>query len=100
MIRDQVIAKLNAALPDLRREFGVRELSVFGSVARGDEDAASDVDVLVAFEPAARVTLSTLGNLADTLETLLARNVDVVEDHPRLRPVFRQLIQRDLLRVA
>lgn len=100
MVRDEVITKLREALPVLRREFGIRDLSVFGSVARGDDRPGSDVDVLVSFEPAARVTLSTLGRLADTLEVLLGRNVDVVEDHPRLRPVFRNLIHRDLRRVA
>ena len=100
MIRDQVISKLKAALPDLRREFMVQELYLFGSVARGDDRPDSDVDVLVEFAEEARPTLSTLGGLLDALEELLGRKVDVVENHPRLRPVFSDMIQQDKLRVA
>ena len=100
MMREEVMSTLRAALPELRRQFAVQELYLFGSIARGQDDNASDVDVLVSFEPHARVTLSTMGRLADALESLLGRGVDVVEDHPRLRPVFRDLIRRDLLRVA
>ena len=75
-------------------------LSLFGSVARGEERASSDVDILVSFEPTARVTLVTLSRLRDTLETLLGRPVDIVEDHPRLRPSLRRGIEQDRLRVA
>ena len=100
MFRDHAIATLKAALPELRREFKVQELYLFGSVARGDDRSDSDVDVLVDFEPSARPTLGTFGRMQDTLELLLGRKVDVVENHPRLRPVFRQLIQQDMLRVA
>jgi hypothetical protein len=100
MIRDQVIAKLKAALPDLRREFMVQELYLFGSVARGDDRPDSDVDVLVEFQLSARPTLSTFGRLQDRLEHLLGRGVDVVENHPHLRPAFRRVVEEERLRVA
>ena len=100
MLRDQVIAALRNAAPGLAREFGVASLSLFGSVARGEERASSDVDILVSFEPTARVTLVTLSRLRDTLETLLGRPVDIVEDHPHLRPSLRRGIEQDRLRVA
>ena len=34
----------------LRSEFGVAEIGIFGSVVRGEQDAGSDVDLLVSFE--------------------------------------------------
>jgi len=46
MRRDEAISRLRAAEPDIRA-FGVRNLYIFGSVARDDADGASDIDVFV-----------------------------------------------------
>lgn len=75
-------------------------MAIFGSAARGEAKAGSDVDVLVTFDPSAKVTLFTLARLQRRLEELLGRKVDVVEDHPGLRSAFRSAIQRDLRHVA
>ena len=50
---------------------GVQELSVFGSVARGEATAASDVDVLVDFEPQLTVGFFRICELRYRLEDLL-----------------------------
>ncbi len=97
---DDILARLREAMPALQREYGVRTLAVFGSVARGADAPGSDVDVLVEFEPDAVVTLLTLAGLQLDLQETLGREVDVVEDHPRLRPAFRAGIEEDLVRVA
>jgi predicted nucleotidyltransferase len=55
---------------------GARSISVFGSVARGEERPESDVDFLVEFEAGA--SLLNLMSLQDDLEALLGCNVDVV----------------------
>lgn len=100
MDRDTVISRFRDALPALRQRHGVAELGLFGSVARGSDEASSDVDVLVRFLPGANPTLLTLSALACDLEDLLGRPVDLVEDHDGLRPEFRATVQRDLIRVA
>ena len=53
-----------------------RAIYVFGSVARGEMRADSDVDFLVDFEPGS--SLFDLMRLSDELEALLGRSVDVV----------------------
>lgn len=58
-----------------RRHKG-RSVAVFGSVARGEERAGSDVDFLVEFEPGS--SLFGLMDLEDELAKLLAVSVDVV----------------------
>jgi len=54
---------------------GARNVRIFGSVARGEADDASDVDFLVEFEPT--VSLFDHASLLVDLEDLLGRKVDV-----------------------
>lgn len=61
----------------LAARHGARRLQVFGSFARGEACAGSDVDFLVELGPGA--TLIDLGSLQMDLQDLLGRKVDVVE---------------------
>lgn len=67
----------------------VRNLALFGSVVRGDFHPDSDVDVLVEFEPGARVGFLALGRMQRELSALFGRPVDLV---PRdgLKPIIRE----------
>ena len=55
----------------------IRRLSFFGSVLRGDFGPSSDVDVLVEFEPGARVGLIRLSGLELELGHIIGRKVDL-----------------------
>lgn len=75
--------ELNELLKEKRQEIlllaarhGATNVRVFGSVARGEADAASDLDVLVDLEPGR--SLLDLGGLLMDLQQLLGREVDVV----------------------
>ena len=68
MRRDEAIARLKAAEPDIR-SFGVRTLYLFGSVARDEAGEGSDIDVFV--EPAA-ASFYELGNYMGAYERLTA----------------------------
>ncbi|HSV73788.1 MAG TPA: nucleotidyltransferase family protein [Chthonomonadales bacterium] len=57
---------------------GARNVRIFGSLARGEADARSDVDFLVEMEPGR--SLFDLGGLQYELERLLGRPVDVVTE--------------------
>lgn len=57
-VRDQVLALLRANRSRLADRYGVRELAVFGSVARGEATETSDVDLIVEFDPD-RITLTS-----------------------------------------
>jgi uncharacterized protein len=59
----------------VRRHHG-RSVSLFGSAARGDDQADSDFDFLVEFEPGS--SLFDLMDLQEALESLLGARVDVV----------------------
>jgi predicted nucleotidyltransferase len=85
------------ALERVCREFHVRELILFGSVLRQDFRPNSDVDLLVDFDPDARVGLLTLSRLRRELESILHRNVDLVPKRG-LKPAVRDEIG-DLSRI-
>lgn len=66
------------ALESFCQRWKIRELAVFGSVARGQETQASDVDLLVSFDPESSWTLLDHIRMEDELAALLGRPVDLV----------------------
>ena len=75
MRRDEVLAILTAHQDEIRA-FGVRSLSLFGSVARDEAGPESDIDLLVEFD---RPTgLFGLIRLQHFLSELLGRPIDLV----------------------
>ena len=70
------LEQLETRRADLKR-FGVSRVGLFGSCLRGEERADSDLDVLVDFAPG-RKTLANLVDLADFLETIFHRRVELV----------------------
>jgi predicted nucleotidyltransferase len=76
MNRDEVISRLRAHEPELRAA-GITRLSIFGSIARGDNSPESDVDLLAEFDTARHYTLLTMGTLESHLADLLETPVDL-----------------------
>jgi len=80
----------------LCRQFHVVRLDLTGSAARGDFDLArSDVDLLVEFEPMADVTALSFIELADALEAVFGRRVDLIEPTAVTNPILREAFLRD-----
>jgi hypothetical protein len=59
------------------RRHRIRKLALFGSVLREDFSPTSDVDVLVEFEPAAKVGLMALARMEWELSAIVGRKVDL-----------------------
>jgi hypothetical protein len=74
---EQTIRAKRAEILQLAAEHGARNIRVFGSVARGEANADSDVDFLVELEPGR--SLLDQGALIQDLEELLGCRVDVIE---------------------
>ena len=82
------------ALAAFCRRHRIRKLAFFGSVLRDDFGPASDVDVLVEFEPGARVGLIRLARMENELSDLLGRKVDL-NTPGCLSPYFRDEVLRE-----
>ncbi|HLG01610.1 MAG TPA: nucleotidyltransferase family protein [Acidimicrobiia bacterium] len=72
----ELLDRHNGEVRETVRRHRGRKVSVFGSVARGDESPTSDIDLLVEFEPES--SLFDLLHLQQDLEALLGHRVDVV----------------------
>ena len=90
------LARVRAEILAAAARHGATNVRVFGSVARGDADATSDVDFLVDFEPGR--SLLDLAGLLVELEDLLGHPVDVVTE-PGLKARIRQRVLAEAVAV-
>jgi hypothetical protein len=90
MLNKQDILRRREEIIAVAKRYGAFDLRIFGSVARGDAGAGSDVDFLVRFEPGR--SLFDQGGLLMDLRQLLGVNVDVVSEGA-LTGRFGQLVR-------
>ena len=97
MKRDEIIAKLRAHEPELRAA-GVSGLALFGSAARGEQEAGSDIDVVIRMSNEARsegfAYFGRLDSLSRRLAEILQRPVDVVTE-PIRKDRLRRCIEKE-----
>ncbi len=77
MNRDEIIARLREHEATLRKR-GVAHAALFGSRARGDQRAESDTDIMIEFDPMARITVFDYAGLKGYIAELFDGHVDVV----------------------
>ena len=80
---------------EIIQKFGVRQLSLFGSFARGENTETSDLDFIVDFE---KVSFDSYMDLKFYLEKLLGTPVDLVLIHT-LKERLRSIILKEAVRV-
>ena len=97
MDKSLVLNLLRTQIEVTRRRFGAKHISVFGSAARDELNEASDIDVLVEFD--GLPTFDNYMELKFFLQDLFKRRVDLVT-RDSIKPRMRQIIERDLIRVA
>ncbi len=90
-LRDLLQAKREDVLR-LAEQYGARNVRIFGSVARGEDDEQSDIDLLVDMEPGR--SLLDLGALLMDLRELLDCEVDVVTERS-LRERMKDRVLRE-----
>ena len=80
-------------LVELCQQNDVRQIGVFGSVARGEADEQSDIDLVVSFSK--RISLLKMVALERQLSDALGRKVDLLTE-AAISPYLQEKIKRDL----
>ena len=97
MDREKVSLILQRHRSELTQKYGVRSLSLFGSVARNESNSASDVDLLVEFNRP--MGYFGLFALQDRIESLLGCKVDL-GTAGSLKSRIRERVIKECIRVA
>ena len=94
--RQDILASLKNLKKEVAKEYSVKTIGVFGSVARDEQTGQSDIDLLVEFsKPVGFVTFMRLENF---LSERLGKQVDLVTSDS-LKPVIRQDVLSEVIYV-
>lgn len=94
MITLRNLTERRAEIRRLAERYRAGDVRVFGSVARGDNSAASDVDIVVTTRPGC--SRFDLGGLSEDLQELLGCPVDLVTEDG-LKPRLRERVLREAI---
>lgn len=89
------VTRLRTHAAELRR-MGVLHAGIFGSVARGEDQPSSDLDVLIELDPDAPVGIFEYARLRLYLTELLGEQSDIA-NRKTLKPLLRDRILRDAI---
>jgi predicted nucleotidyltransferase len=93
--REEILYLLSQNKHQLELKFKVRQMALFGSYARGDQQSESDVDILVDVDPSVGLEFVTL---AQQIEQLLGLPVELVSRRA-IKPNKLKYIEQDLIYV-
>jgi len=94
--RQDILSSLKKLKGEVEKEYSVKTIGVFGSVARNEQTGKSDIDLLVEFsKPVGFVTFMRLENF---LSERLGNQVDLVTSDS-LKPVIRQDVLSEVIYV-
>ena len=97
MDRQTVIDRLKRNQANLKA-LGLARLSLFGSTARGQASATSDIDLAVTLDKDAKIDLFRFAAITEQLTRLLGTQVDLIVE-PARNPRMQAQIDQDRLRV-
>jgi predicted nucleotidyltransferase len=87
-----ILAALGQFKAYATKRYGIDQIGVFGSVARGEQTDNSDVDI---FYSGKALSLFTLDEMQCELEKLLGCKVDIVRMRDNMNPLLRSRIKKE-----
>lgn len=89
--KEYYISQIIDHTDEIRKDFGVKSLRIFGSVSRNEQKEGSDIDICVDMEP----KMFLVVRLKRFLEELFQCSVDVVRLHKHINPFLLKEIEHD-----
>ncbi len=93
-MQNLVLEILKKEKPYLEQQFGVTEIGLFGSFARGDNMPNSDIDIIVKVQ---KISFVNIMGILNYLETIFNKKVDLVIHGKNISKRFLNFIQKELM---
>lgn len=91
--KDEVLAQLRDLKPELANRYAVSKIGIFGSVARDEATASSDIDIIVHMQP----NILKRVRLKAELEDCFGRDVDVIRHWYGMNQYLKARIDREAI---
>lgn len=95
--RDEVLARLRSFLRDRGEAYRLEALGCFGSVARQEANADSDVDVVYRVRSSSHLTLFDLALMREELVARLGRSVDLIEWRDTMPQSLKARVEKEAI---
>ncbi len=94
------VESIKSILPDICRQFGIKYVEIFGSIARGKMTEDSDIDLLVELEePIGERSSERYFGLLHFLEDRFDKKVDLLTPRSIKNPYLKRSIEREKIRI-
>lgn len=90
----EILDRLRTYKEKFAEKYGIEQLGLFGSVAQGEQDDKSDIDIIIKLQ---RPSYFTCFGIQEELRKLFRRKVDLVTLHENMFRSFRQNVERDAI---
>lgn len=92
MGRDDVLAILRDFKQNFADKYGILEIGIFGSIARGEEREDSDVDICIRTKTPDPFALV---HIKEEIENRVQRHVDIVRMREKMNPFLKERIEKE-----
>lgn len=93
--KNHILNYLKEHYSEFKDKYEVEEIGLFGSYAKGTETKNSDIDIFVKMKP----SLFDMVAIKEQIEHDLNAKVDIVREHKNIKPIFLEMIKKDLIYV-
>lgn len=95
--RDYILSLLKVYYLCNKNRYNIETLGLFGSFARNEGNESSDIDIFIGLE---KPNLFTYSIIAQQLETVFGRHVDLISSKAILKDSFRKRVEKEVIYVA
>lgn len=88
-----ILDYLKKHVQEFKTKYDVEQIGLFGSYARDDAKEDSDIDIFVKMKP----SLFDMVSIKEQIENDLHKKVDIIREHKHMKPLFLEMIQRDVI---
>jgi predicted nucleotidyltransferase len=94
----EILKKIEKNFDFLKKEYQIKNIGIFGSFVRKEENKKSDIDILVEFQPESQIGFFKFIQLEKYLSELLKRKVDLATSSS-LKPFIKKNVLKEIIYV-